>query len=803
MEDIIKRGEDLHNAKKYEQAIVCFDEAIRKYPTSSIGYINKGMACEELGEIYRALACYDKLLELEPDEDTAQGFEQRAELLHRLKRDGEAIESIDKVLELRDEFELDFFGIDFTKGMMLIRFYDMTKNPDLLRKAIQCFDTEHKIGNPYFYPVMWKGLAYKRLNAPEQELECYDLVIQNLDDSVFVHKFEAAEASYFRAHVMYRLGRHKKAIENLDYALSNSGSSEVEYNDNTSFQHSDSSYKHNLSNLNDVSTEARFWADEEVRLNPEKPFSYIWKGIAHEFLNEKNMALACYDNIKNLDQDEYTAYGFYRHAYALFKCGQNRNAIKSIARVSELDPSYRGAHALRGDILRDDAKNTSNSDLLREAIKCYDKEIDLDPSDSIIHIKKGQTYEELGEEESALACYDKLLNLDPDENTARGFYLRACVQYNLAQGNEAITSLDKTLELEPEHDDANRLKGKILTDIYNMTRKPDLLREAIACFDKVLESNPSEHQMHLCKTKAYQELKEWRIALDCCEKALGTGEAPHGTLQLFFDRMTILQELGQTQEASEMMDLTIDTITKISPNDPQLKDLKRLNQAMLQGHTVNVKVSNPDDNSIRLNVQSNASVEKNRTSDADKPDQDPEQSDIPKTEDQTHEFKEFFQYDRKMAHEKNPEAVKGLRKTALKEIARAICAFGNSYDGGFLYIGINSKGEIVGLDLDKERPENHKKLFLNYKDDFANYMIDVLKNFIKDESFTPDLISIDFKTIREKIICIITINPATQPLYFGHNKEEEFYVRSSAPRAQILKGRERDRYIRKRFPNFE
>ena len=49
------------------------------------------------------------------------------------------------------------------------------------------------------------------------------------------------------------------------------------------------------------------------------------------------------------------------------------------------------------------------------AIKCYNKALELDPDNAIMYTNTGITFAEFGQFENAIKCYNKALELDPDD----------------------------------------------------------------------------------------------------------------------------------------------------------------------------------------------------------------------------------------------------------------------------------------------------------------------------------------------------------------------------------------------------
>ena len=171
---------------------------------------------------------------------------------------------------------------------------------------------------------------------------------------------------------------------------------------------------------------------------------------------------------------------------------------------------------------------------------------------------------------------------------------------------------------------------------------------------------------------------------------------------------------------------------------------------------------------------------------------------IPRTEDKENEFKETFQYDRKMAnHIGNQQAIGSMKYNGPVELARAICSFGNSYSGGFVYLGMADNGDIIGLEKDKKLGN-----FADYEDKFANHMRNKLESLLADRAFFADKIQMIFRTIDGKTICIIQVLPANKPLHVRIKSRDEFYARGPTARAQHMTGDDLIRYTRGRFPNY-
>ena len=65
-EDWIEKGNNLYDQEKYEEAIKCYDKALRIDPKNTHAWNNKGIALYGQGNYAVALECFDRALEIDP-----------------------------------------------------------------------------------------------------------------------------------------------------------------------------------------------------------------------------------------------------------------------------------------------------------------------------------------------------------------------------------------------------------------------------------------------------------------------------------------------------------------------------------------------------------------------------------------------------------------------------------------------------------------------------------------------------------------------------------------------------------------
>ncbi len=96
------------SAEEYAKAIASYDKALEIKPDKHEAWNNRGNALGNLGRLEEAIASYDKALEIKPDKDEA--WNNRGNALGKLGRLEEAIASYDKALEFKPDDPGSFYN---------------------------------------------------------------------------------------------------------------------------------------------------------------------------------------------------------------------------------------------------------------------------------------------------------------------------------------------------------------------------------------------------------------------------------------------------------------------------------------------------------------------------------------------------------------------------------------------------------------------------------------------------------------------------------------------------------------------
>ncbi|MDP2937289.1 MAG: serine/threonine-protein kinase [Dehalococcoidia bacterium] len=189
---------------------------------------------------------------------------------------------------------------------------------------------------------------------------------------------------------------------------------------------------------------------------------------------------------------------------SLHSLGRYDEAIRCYDRALELDPQYAAAWINKGNSLHSLGRYD-------EAIRCYDRALELDPQYAAASNNKGNSLHSLGRYDEAICCCDRALELDPQD--AATWSSKGNSRHRLARYDEAIRCYDRALELDPQDAAAWNNKG---LSLHSLGRH----EEAIRCCDRALEINPQYAAAWHNRGNSLNSLGWHDEAIRCCDRAL-------------------------------------------------------------------------------------------------------------------------------------------------------------------------------------------------------------------------------------------------------------------------------------------
>ena len=124
------------------------------------------------------------------------------------------------------------------------------------------------------------------------------------------------------------------------------------------------------------------------------------------------------------------------------------------------------------------------------------------------------------------------------------------------------------------------------------------------------------------------------------------------------------------------------------------------------------------------------------------------------------EFKTSLRWDAKLG---------AVNKELEKAVMKTVTAFLNS-NGGHLLIGVNDRGELVGLENDITT------LVRQDVDGFENHFNNLFNSMIGAEF--RRFVKLTFNKVGDKTICLTEIESSHKPVYLKTGDDENFYIRT-------------------------
>ena len=196
----------------------------------------------------------------------------------------------------------------------------------------------------------------------------------------------------------------------------------------------------------------------------------------------------------------------FQEGLGYLKSRKYSEAVKTFDKAIEIDPNLGFAWTKKGFALN----KLGN---YRQAVKCFDKAIEIDAKNVLALNDKGTTLLDLKEYNEAVKCFDKAIEIENIiENKPIYLCNKGLALCRLQKNNEALECYGKAIEINPNLADAWKDVGFVLKELGRY-------REAVKCFDKAIEINPNLADAWLAKGLVLKELGEHDEAVKCFDKA--------------------------------------------------------------------------------------------------------------------------------------------------------------------------------------------------------------------------------------------------------------------------------------------
>jgi len=201
---------------------------------------------------------------------------------------------------------------------------------------------------------------------------------------------------------------------------------------------------------------------------------------------------------------------------------------------------------------------------LSEAIECFDKAIEINPTFELPWTNKASIFFNLKKYDEALECVNKALELHP--NWSEALKLKGMILINLKKNEESLECLEKATNINPEDWSVWDNKGRAL---FNLAR----YNEAVECFDRSLRFNLRNPEVLNLKGLSLLRLGrpgQYKDAIDCCDKIL---KIDQNNGVAWYNKVCFEAKIGNLDNALECLRKTIEIDRRFIEEAKNEKDL--------------------------------------------------------------------------------------------------------------------------------------------------------------------------------------------------------------------------------------
>ena len=477
-EEAFQKGEELYNARKYQEALPFFEQAIVDNPNYVQGYKGKGNVLLQQRQYEKAIRLYEKAIELDPL--YADAYINIGVVLYHQEHLEQAIEYMDKAISIDPGNKKACFD----KGLALrhqgklkeaIQAYNeaLSRNPcdpevyrskcmiiaDMggdFKEDIEAFGAAIAMDPDNYNAYYCKGLAHDYEDEVEEANSCFDKAIQINPENPLAY---AAKGDLLKSYC-----RYNEAIECFDNLI------QIKLPHCADACYNKAVCLYNLESF----PQALEWTEKAIQMEPENAPEFVLKGmILHKQGNYKQ-AIDCFDVAIQI------------HSC----CGR--------------------AYVYKGRVLADQENYA-------EAFQCFDDAIRLNPGDATAYYYKGTVLSMNNQHEEAVECFDKVVQTIPSDDEA--YSKKAVALWNRGKFKEAVECFDKALAISGAHPLYHTLKAVMLSQLQDVTGAADAFRRAVNQNKVINVKKVSRPRVHKCLATVWDDIlpKFFKIARWKCE----------------------------------------------------------------------------------------------------------------------------------------------------------------------------------------------------------------------------------------------------------------------------------------------
>jgi tetratricopeptide (TPR) repeat protein len=490
----------------------------------------KGRCLNRLKRHDEALECLDKAIEI--DSNYARAWTYKGNVFNSLERYEEALVFYDRAIALDENDKLAWNW----RGDVL----DNLKRYD---EALVSYDRAIELNPNYQWAWANRGNVLNNLKRYDEALVSFDRALE-LDPN---YKWDWRK----RGNVLNNLKRYDEALESFDKAL------EIDPN----YQWAWANRGDVLNNKLERYKEALESYDRAIELNDNDKLAWANRGVILKNLKHYEEALASYDRAIELDANYQSAWA--NRGNVLNNLKRYEEALASYDREIELDANYKWAWANRGNVL-------NNLKRYDEALVSYDRAIELDGNYKWAWANRGNVLNNLKRYDEALVSFDRAIELDANYQSA--WANRGNVLNNLKRYEEALASYDRAIELDSNYQWTWANRGNVLNNLKRYD-------EALVSYDRAIELDTNDRWAWFQRGWVLDILGRYEEALISCDKAI---ELVYQHSYVFFNRAIAILGLNRWDEGITALD---DAFQRLEPdNEASIEDAELIIRNLLSNN---------------------------------------------------------------------------------------------------------------------------------------------------------------------------------------------------------------------------
>lgn len=453
-------------------------------PDYSEAWYNKGVIFSDIGEISQALECYDITLKINPN--CYEALFNKGLLLLEAGQYKDSLKSVNECLLLRPHEAKTLLN----KGYVLAELYKYSE-------SLHYFDYSLEFDSNISEAWLNKGFIFAELNQYNKAIEAFEKAIDINPDF--------AEAFYNKG-VLYAFLKKSGSLKLLNKAT------EINKNFEKAWY-----IKGKIFLKYDRFSEALMAFNKAIEIEPKCAETWYNKGVTLLCLNRHEEALKTFSKALNINP--YVYINFNQNA-PFFKIAEKEKKlvtdIKDKSKLrKELDKflnflSFSTSECIKVKAPKYNILNQVNRH--KEELATYNRSVNFDDPDlPVSWYKKGNCLALLGRKEEALKAYDKALELDSENFYS--LYQKGKMLSDLDIKNIACDTFNKVLSMSSDSTELWIIKGNIF---YHLQR----YEEAIEAFDHALNKDPSMVEAYHNKGASFYHLKCYEEAINCFDEAI-------------------------------------------------------------------------------------------------------------------------------------------------------------------------------------------------------------------------------------------------------------------------------------------